>query len=73
MQIEITNEGGAMKTNNTITQEIMRILKEAEIGIPADENHELEDLRTEIERLRKLVSRQARDIKLLKELNLANW
>ena len=62
-----------MKTNHTITQEIMRILKEVEIGIPNDENHELENLRTEIERLRKLVARQSRDIKLLRELNLANW
>jgi hypothetical protein len=64
---------GAMKTNTTITQEIINILKEAEIGVPVCENRPMEELRQENERLKKLVARQARDIKLLKELSMANW
>lgn|GEM_PF-3540186 len=63
----------AMNANGYLTQDMISILKEADEGMQLPDLHRLEELEEENERLRKLAASQARDIRMLRQLTLANW
>ncbi|MCE1273404.1 MAG: hypothetical protein HGB01_04405 [Chlorobiaceae bacterium] len=62
-----------MNANGYLTQDMISILKEADEGMQLPDLHRLEELEEENERLRKLAASQARDIRMLRQLTLANW
>lgn len=62
-----------MNTNSFITQDIISILKDAQIDMPAYDPDRIDKLEQENERLRKQVAKQALEIRMLREQTLGNW
>jgi hypothetical protein len=62
-----------MKTDLYITEDIISILKDTVTDSPVCDPRHLEELESENRKLRKVIAQQSLDIRMLREMTLANW
>ncbi|NTU91867.1 MAG: hypothetical protein HGB01_04415 [Chlorobiaceae bacterium] len=62
-----------MKTNHFISEDITSILRDIETEMQSFDHQRLQEMEDENKRLKQLVDSQDLEIRMLREMTIANW